>query len=130
NEIYIKQAVWIALSFLLAIVILAVDSAFYKRFSSIIYLLSLLSLAGLFVFGKTISGNTAWYAFGSFSIQPAEFVKAATSLALAKYLSDIQTNIRSFKHQLSAFLIIFIPALLIIAQPDPGSALIYSAFVF
>lgn len=130
SEIYGKQALWIALSLVLAVLILAVEAKFYERFSSVIYLISLLSLAGLFVFGTTISGNTAWYAFGSFSIQPAEFVKAATGLALAKYLSDIQTNIKSFKHQLNAFLIIFIPALLIVAQPDPGSALVYVAFLF
>lgn len=130
TEIYTKQAVWIALSFVLAFVILMIEAKFYERFSSVIYLLSLLSLVGLFIFGKTISGQTAWYAFGSFNIQPAEFVKAATALALGKYLSDIQTDIRSFKHQFNAFIIIFIPALLIVAQPDPGSAVIYSAFIF
>src|SRR5699024_1602745 len=97
---------------------------------SVIYLVSLLSLLGLFVFGTTISGQTAWYSFGSFSLQPAEFVKATTSLALAKYLGDIQTDIKTLKHQTNAFLIIFIPALLIMGQPDPGSALIYAAFIF
>ena len=130
SEIYTKQAVWIALSFLLAILILMIESKFYQRFSSLIYLISLLSLVGLFLFGKTISGQTAWYSFGSFSIQPAEFVKASTALALANYLSDIQTDIASFKHQVNAFVILFIPAVLILGQPDPGSALIYAAFIF
>lgn len=130
NEIYSKQAVWIAMSLVLVILILNIEAKFFQRFSSLIYLLSLVSLLGLFVFGKTISGQTAWYSFGSFSIQPAELVKAATSLALAKYLSDIQTNIKNWKHQLIAFVIIGAPALLIMGQPDPGSALIYSAFIF
>lgn len=130
GEIYTKQAVWIGMSFVLMILILSVESKFYERFSSVIYLASLLSLLGLFAFGTTISGQTAWYSFGSFNIQPAEFVKATTSLALAKYLSDIQTNIENLKHQLFAFIIIFVPALLIIGQPDPGSALIYVAFIF
>lgn len=130
NEIYTKQAVWIAMSVVLIILILMIESKFYQRFSSVIYILSLLSLMGLFVFGKTISGQTAWYSFGSFSIQPAEFVKAATALALANYLSDIQTNISSFKHQLYAFIIVFLPPLLIMGQPDPGSAMVYAAFIF
>jgi len=130
NEIYTKQAVWIGLSLVLIVLILMIEAKFYQRFSSLIYLISLFSLLGLFVFGKTISGQTAWYSFGSFSIQPAEFVKASTALALANYLSDIQVDIKSFKHQLYAFIIIFIPAILILGQPDPGSALIYAAFIF
>src|SRR5699024_1624985 len=130
SEIYTKQAVWIVLSFLLAILILMIEAKFYQRFSSLIYLISLLSLVGLFIFGRTISGQTAWYSFGSFSIQPAEFVKASTALALANYLSDIQVDLTVFKHKIYAFVIIFIPAILILGQPDPGSALIYAAFIF
>lgn len=130
NEIHGKQALWIGLSLVLIVFIFALEAKFYERFSSVIYLISLASLLGLFVFGKTISGATAWYSFGSFSIQPSEFVKAATALALAKYLSDIQIDIKSFKHQFNAFLIIFLPVVLIMLQPDPGSALVYAAFLF
>ncbi|TXK73576.1 rod shape-determining protein RodA [Mesonia sp. HuA40] len=130
NQIYGKQALWIGLSLVLIVIMLSLEAKFYYRFSSIIYLVSLLSLLGLFIFGKTISGATSWYSFGSFSLQPSEFAKAATALALAKYLSDIQINIKSFKNQLSAFLIIILPALIIIPQPDPGSALVYLAFFF
>ena len=130
SQTYGRQGLFIGLSVVLVIFILSVEAKFYERFSSIIYLASLLSLLGLFVFGKTISGATSWYSFGSFSIQPSEFAKAATALALAKYLSDIQTNIKSFKHQLGAFLIIILPALIIVPQPDPGSAIVYAAFFF
>jgi rod shape determining protein RodA len=130
GQIYTKQLFFIVLSILLVIFILAIEAKFYERFSSIIYLVSILSLAGLFVFGKTISGATSWYALGSFSLQPSEFAKAATALALAKYVSDIQINLKEFKHQLGAFLIIAVPAILIIPQPDPGSALVYAAFIF
>ncbi len=130
NENYTKQAIWIALSLIVAFVILVIEAKFYERYASLIYIFALLALLGLFVFGTTISGQTAWYSFGSFSIQPAEFVKAATALALGKYLSDIQIDIKKFRHQLGAFLIIFIPAFLIVAQPDPGSAMVYAAFVF
>lgn len=130
NQIYTKQLIWIFLSFLLIIFILAVDSKFYERFSSIIYIISLVSLLGLFLFGKNISGATSWYVFGDVSIQPSEFAKAATALALSKYIADIQTNMSEFKHQIRSFLIIALPALFIIPQPDPGSALIYAAFIF
>jgi rod shape determining protein RodA len=68
---------------------------FYEKYASIIFVISLLSLAGLFLFGKTIAGQRCWYAIGSFTIQPSEFAKSATSLALAKYLSDSQINLKS-----------------------------------
>ncbi|MBX2827028.1 MAG: rod shape-determining protein RodA [Flavobacteriaceae bacterium] len=130
TQVYAKQLLWIGLSIALVVFILAIDSKFYERFSSIIYLVSLLALVGLFVFGKNINGATSWYAIGSATLQPSEFAKAATALALGKYISDIQTNMKEFGHQLRAFLIIAIPALIIIPQPDPGSALVYAAFIF
>lgn len=125
-----KQLVWIVLSVVLILFILGLDSKFYERFSSVIYLVAILSLVGLFVFGSTVAGQRAWYSLGGMSLQPAEFVKAATALAMAKYLSDIQTNIKLFKDQLKAFVIIGIPIVLILLQPDPGSALVYFAFIF
>ena len=130
SQIYTRQLLFIILSFFLIIFVLAVDSKFYERFASIIYIISLLTLLGLFIFGKNINGATSWYSFGGFSIQPSEFAKAATALALSKYVSDIQTNMQEFKQQLRSFLIIALPAIFIIPQPDPGSALIYAAFIF
>ncbi|UNZ00173.1 rod shape-determining protein RodA [Zhouia spongiae] len=130
NQPYGRQLIFIGLSILLIIFVLAIETKFYARFSSIIYLASLASLLGLFVFGKNINGATSWYSFGSFGLQPSEFAKAATALALAKFLSDIQTNINDFKDQLRSFLIIILPPLLIIPQPDPGSALVYTSFFF
>jgi len=130
TQIYGKQMMWIGFSFVLIIFILAIESKFYENFASVIYIASLISLIGLFVFGRTIAGTTAWYDFGGFSIQPSEFAKAATALALAKYVSDIQTNMHDFKHQIAAFIILALPVILIILQPDPGSVLIYAAFVF
>ena len=130
SQIYFKQFFFILTSVLLILFVLAIDSKFYERFSSIIYLVSIASLLGLFLFGKNVNGATSWYAIGSFSIQPSEFAKAATALALGKYVSDIQTNMKELKHQFRTFLILAIPAILIIPQPDPGSALVYAAFIF
>jgi rod shape determining protein RodA len=125
-----RQQIFIVLSIFLIILILSIEAKFYERFSSVIYLVSLLSLVGLFVFGKTISGATSWYSFGGFSLQPSEFAKFATALALAKFLSDTQTDIKLLNHLIKIFIIIFLPALIIIPQPDPGSALVYAAFFF
>lgn len=127
---YGKQALWIGLSLVLVVFILATEAKFYERFSGLIFVISMLSLAGLHVFGKTISGATSWYVFGPISLQPSEFAKAATALALSMYISDLQTNIRRWKDQLRSFIIICIPALLILTQPDAGSAMIYAAFIF
>jgi len=126
---YEKQAIFIALSVPLIFVILYIDGKFYEKYASIIFVISLLSLLGLFAFGKTIAGQRCWYGFGSFTLQPSEFAKAATSLALAKYLSDTQINLKEVNRQIQALAIVFLPVMLILPQPDPGSALIYSIFI-
>ncbi len=123
-----KQFLFIALTIPLIFIVLFVDGKFYEKYASIIYGISLLSLIGLFAFGKTIAGQRCWYGFGSFTLQPSEFAKAATALALAKYLSDTQINLSFTNRQIQALAIVCLPVLLILPQPDPGSALIYSAF--
>ncbi len=125
-----KQLVFIFLTLVLIILLLAIDAKFYERFSSIIYIISMLSLVGLFLFGKTVNGATSWYAIGSFTIQPSEFAKTATALAVAKYVSDLNTNINTFKDQIRTFAIIIIPALLVLLQNDTGSTIVYGAFFF
>ncbi|AXT51515.1 rod shape-determining protein RodA [Aquimarina sp. BL5] len=127
---YVKQLYWIVLSVIIVIITQAIETKFYERFAGLIFVVSLVSLLGLFIFGKNVNGATSWYAFGPVGLQPSEFAKAATALALAKFLSDMQTNINLINHQLRAFLIIALPALIIIPQPDPGSALVYAAFFF
>lgn len=129
EDTFEKQLIFIVLTIPLIFVILSVDGKFYEKYASIIYGISLLSLAGLFVFGKTIAGQRCWYAFGSFTLQPSEFAKAATALALAKYLSDTQINLKDVNRQIQALAIVFLPVMLILPQPDPGSALIYSIFI-
>ncbi|NQV77803.1 MAG: rod shape-determining protein RodA [Lutibacter sp.] len=127
---YGKQLIWIGLSFPLILLILLFEAKLYEKYASIIYLICLVSLAGLFVLGKNVNGATSWYDFGGFSFQPSEFAKAATSLAIAKLVSDKQFNLKKLSTQLQASVISFIPALLITLQPDPGSALVYAVFVF
>jgi len=124
-----KQFIFIVLTIPLIFILLYVDGKFYEKYASIIYGISLLSLVGLFAFGKTIAGQRCWYGFGSFTLQPSEFAKAATALALAKYLSDSQINLKDVNRQIQALAIVFLPVMLILPQPDPGSALIYSIFI-
>jgi rod shape determining protein RodA len=130
STLYGKQLFFIGLAILGIIFVLFVESQFFERFASIFYVVSIVLLLGLFVFGKTIAGATSWYDLGFFNLQPSELAKVTTSLALAKFLSDIQTDIRTGKHQLYALAIILLPALLILPQPDPGSSLIYFSLFF
>lgn len=130
SNLYYKQLLFIGFGFVLIVFILSLEVKFLERFSSLFYLIALVLLLGLFLLGKNVNGATSWYALGSFTLQPSEFAKAATALALAKYLSDIQTDIKIFQGQLKAFAIIVIPALIILPQPDAGSALVFAAFFF
>ena len=123
-----KQFIFIILTIPLIFIILYADGKFYEKYASIIYGIALLLLLGLFPLGKTIAGQRCWYGIGSFTIQPSEFAKAATALALAKYLSDSQINLKDVNRQIQALAIVFLPVMLILPQPDPGSALIYSIF--
>ena len=110
--------------------ILNIKSNFFEHLSFIFYIFSILSLLGLFVFGQKISGATSWYTIGGFSLQPAEFVKITTSLIVADFLSGIQTDIRRNKYLFKVSLLILIPVILIVFQPDPGSALVFFGLFF
>jgi rod shape determining protein RodA len=127
---YGKQMIWIGMSIALMIVLLFIDAKAYEKFAPFIYIICIISLIGLFVLGKKINGATSWYDFGGFSLQPSEFAKVGTVLALGKLLNDNQYDLKIFKNQMKAFVILFLPAVLITLQPDPGSALIYVSFFF
>ena len=130
SEPYGKQLVFMGLSVVLIILTLSVDAKFYERFASLIYIGAILALLGLFIFGKDVNGARSWYGIGRMTLQPSEFAKFATALAVAKYISDIQTNLKKIKDQLKAAVIIFLPALLILLQNDAGSTIVYTAFFF
>ena len=110
--------------------ILLIKSNFFEHLSYVFYGLSLLSLIGLFFFGQTISGATSWYKIGGFGLQPAEFAKITTALVIAAYLSEIQTDIRKTSHLFRALLLVLVPVVLIVLQPDAGSALVFFGLFF
>ena len=123
-----KQLFFVIASVFIFLFIQILPYSFFIKYSSILYALSIISLIGLFLFGSEINGALAWYQFGGFSLQPSEFAKPFTALALAKYLSDINSNIKTIKTQFYSFLIILIPIILIILQPDPGTIIIFLSF--
>ncbi len=129
TERFGKQAMWIGMAILLAIVIMIIDAKFFSAFAFWIYLLVMLVLIGVLLFGKTVAGSKSWFQIGSFAIQPAEFAKFATALALAKYLSKLNINISDLKTKLRAIAIIMTPSVLILLQNDTGSALVYFSFI-
>ena len=125
-----KQLFFVCTSVLLILFILAIEPKFYENSAEIFYIFAMILLVGVLIFGKTINGARAWYAIGPVTIQPAEFAKTATALLFAKQLSHIQTDIRRLKDLIYTVVIIMIPCFLIILQPDPGSTLVYGAFIF
>ncbi|RBA28437.1 rod shape-determining protein RodA [Flavobacterium tibetense] len=130
EQIYGRQMLFIFFSIPLISILLFLDAKMFERFSLIFYILGIILLLGLFVFGVTKKGQTNWYQFGGFGFQPSEFVKTGTALLLAKYLTFSQINLKNFKHQLVAFAIIGLPVALILMQPDAGSAMIFLSLVF
>lgn len=124
-----KQLLFSALGILVIFFVQFPRVKVYERYSSIFYLIVLVLLVGLFVFGNEVSGAKSWYSVAGFSFQPAELAKVVTALALTKHLSEINTDLRNISHQISAFILILIPAFLILPQPDPGSTVVFLSFL-
>ena len=128
---YGKQLLWIGSSMFILLFVLLLDGRVYERIAYPVYALSLLALAGVLIFGSTISGARSWYTFGGFSLQPSEFVKCTTALALAKLFSkESSKDGMGARSRWLAFALIALPILLILPQPDLGSALVFLAFLF
>ncbi len=126
---YGKQLVWIITSGVIALTILLLDAKFFSTLSYVIYFLVLIMLLSVLLFGIVVSGSKSWFQIGSFSLQPAEFAKFATCLALAKYLSKLDLDIRKLSTKLVAAAIIMVPAVLILLQHDTGSAVVFVALI-
>ena len=125
-----KQIVFFLISLVLFFIILFTKSKFLHDNSFLFYVISILLLIGVLFFGIKVGGAKSWYNLGFINFQPSEFVKITTSLFLAKYLSIIQTDVSRNRDLFFISLIIIIPIFLISIQPDPGSAIIFLAFLF
>jgi len=127
---YGKQLIWIIAGVILAIMVLTVDSKFFAAFATHIYIITILLLVAVLIFGKEVNGARAWFEFGNVALQPAELGKFATNLAIAKCISQFDFKIQKLQSYLTLGAIIALPAILIIMQNDTGSALVFAVFIF
>ncbi|MCL2725680.1 MAG: rod shape-determining protein RodA [Polyangiaceae bacterium] len=125
SDIYIQQVYWLVLGGILGAVVAVIDYRHYERLGYVLYGIGIVLLVLVFILGKDIRGSSRWIQIGSFSFQPSEFMKLFMIIALAKYLhDDPKTDERSLKDLLIPALLAAIPTLLILKQPDLGTALI------
>lgn len=125
-----KQLIWIGVSLVVALGIMLLDARWYYNFAYYLYILMMLVLAATIVLAPEIKGSRSWLVFGPISIQPAEFAKFATALALARYMGDNGLNANTSKPDFRSLLMIFLPIALIFLQHETGSALVYLSFFF
>ncbi len=130
SQSYGKQLIWIITGFAIGLFILLIDSKFFSQFAYGIYGISILLLIAVLIAGQEVSGAKAWFVIGSFKLQPSEITKFATNLAIAKYLSSIDIDMRKISTRITAIFIFLIPTAIILLQNDTGSAMVYAAFVF
>lgn len=129
SQKYGKQLIWIGASFLLGFIILLTDSKFFTAFSFVFYGLMIGLLMTVLIFGREVNGSRSWFELGGFRLQPAEFAKFATNLAIANVMSRHGFKIMRFSSLFLIGVLLVIPAGLIIMQNDTGSALVYSSFI-
>jgi rod shape determining protein RodA len=129
SQNYGKQLLWIVTSLVLATMILMFDAKFFPAFAWLIYGSLMVILVGVLLFGVEINASKSWFQIGSFQIQPAEFAKYATALALARFISDVKSRSLDISTRLKPLAIIALPVALIFLQNDTGTALVFAAFV-
>ncbi len=127
SQRYGKQFIWIIATLVIAVFVVVVDTRFYFFFAYFIYGGLMLMLLLVLILGKDINGARSWFQIGPLSLQPSEFAKFGTALALAAYLNSRKEVLKKFSVYTIASGIILLPALLITIQPDMGSAVVYFA---
>ena len=130
SHFYVKQVLWVAMAFVVALVVMLLDDKYYHMLAYPAYIGGLLILIGTLLFGKEVNGAKAWIEFGFFSLQPVELVKIATALAMARVMSSYSFSINRFSDLLRVATIIALPLLIIILQNDTGSGIVLCSFIF
>ena len=126
---YSKQMLWIGTSIVLATIILLIDSGIIQRYAYFFYLFCLFLMILVIFIGSEINGAKSWIKIGSFSIQPTEFMKVATALAMAKFMQEGKTANERRYVWVAQFALIFIPIVVALLQHDAGSALVFFSFI-
>ncbi|MEP3388062.1 MAG: rod shape-determining protein RodA [Reichenbachiella sp.] len=124
-----KQLMWIGTSLIIIIGVMSLDFKFYDYSAYVIYGVVIVLLIAVLTTGTVVAGSKSWFQIGSFRLQPAEFAKFATALALAKYLGNVHVKFEEIKTQLIALAIFGAPMLLILLQGDAGSAMVFGSFL-
>ncbi|MFH0865988.1 MAG: rod shape-determining protein RodA [Bacteroidota bacterium] len=130
TQSYGKQMIWIACAIIIALIVMMTDIKFFPAFSYFFYAGIIILLIAVLLFGSVTSGSKSWFQLGSFKLQPSEFAKFASCLAVAKYLSTTNIRIQDIRTKFITILILGLPAALIMLQNDTGSAIVYVAFIF
>lgn len=131
SQKYGKQLIWIGSSLLLALVIIVIDESFYTAFAYFVYAVFILLNIAVPFLGREVKGSHSWFRFGEFGIQPAEFMKFAANLALAKFLSNQNIKISDYRNTIISLAIIGLPFIIIKQlQDETGLAIVFAAFVF
>ncbi|MDD2345515.1 MAG: rod shape-determining protein RodA [Bacteroidales bacterium] len=125
-----RQFLWILISMGVALIIILIDAKVYTTFTWVFYgITTVLILLVIFV-GTEVSGAKSWLGVGDLGIQPSEFAKITAAMALAKYAGESNRNVEQLRVQIISFILIFVPALIILMQNDTGSALVFVVFLF
>jgi len=130
STLFEKQLLWVSISLFVGILILFTDPKLFNAFAYVIYGIIIVVLIAVIFIGKTVSGAKSWIVIGNFALQPVEFAKFASSLALARFLSKTDISFQNIKIRCITFFITFIPAILVLLQNDTGSAIVFLSFFF
>ena len=120
-----RQLIWTGIGILLMLIIMVIPFRTLQLLSYPLYGFSILLLIVVLIAGKMVAGSKSWFGVAGFGLQPSEIVKATTILALASYLSERYVNLNRFKHLSITLGFVLLPVLLIVLQPDVGTAIIY-----
>ena len=129
NTIAGRQLAFMTCSFLIAGSILFIDAKLINRLSYLIYFFTMIALVLVLFIGKEVGGAKAWFNFGKFGLQPAEFAKIGTVLVIAKFLNDNNLYLNKTRTLIITASFVVFPVLLILMQPDAGSALVYTSLI-
>jgi rod shape determining protein RodA len=129
SQKYGKQIIWLGVSLFLGLIVFLIDSDIYQKFAVPIYLFTL-SLLVVVLFMPPVNGARAWLGIGTMGIQPAEFAKIGSALLLARFISNVNVKQQNIQTVLLANAIILIPMALILLQPDAGTFVVFTSFLF
>ncbi|MFR9557125.1 MAG: rod shape-determining protein RodA [Rikenellaceae bacterium] len=130
SHFYVKQYLWVAISFVAAVVVLLTESRIYHKYSYILYFVGIVLLLLTLLFGREVNGAKSWFEIGGMRLQPVELVKISTSLVLARVMSELNFSITNLRSLIRVAAVVLLPLLIIMMQNDTGSGIVFGAYLF